>query len=139
MKNNIVLARAPMDSGKALFVMEEFSKDGHSFRATVRLNEKHPVFEGHFPGQPVVPGVFTLQLVKECLSYALEKELRFTDVQNCRFSRTIVPGAQPRLEVRGSCEQQAAEAYALNASVQAAGVTFLSLKAKLVAAAPRMF
>ena len=55
------------------FTIEEFSKDATAFRAVVRLNEQHPVFAGHFPGQPVVPGVFTLQMIKECMAVALEQ------------------------------------------------------------------
>ncbi|MDR3134105.1 MAG: hydroxymyristoyl-ACP dehydratase [Prevotellaceae bacterium] len=115
----------------SFFTIEEFSKDGVSFRAAVRLNEQHPVFAGHFPGQPVVPGVFTLQMIKECVSYALEKELRFTTVQNCKFSRTILPGVHPLLEIHCTCTPRAGEC-AVVASVQSGSDVFLSLKAVLV-------
>ncbi|MDR0694062.1 MAG: hypothetical protein LBF81_02010 [Prevotellaceae bacterium] len=113
------------------FTIEEFSKDAATFRATVRLNEQHPVFAGHFPGQPVVPGVCTLQMIKECVAYSLEKEVRFTTIQNCKFSRTILPGEHRLLEIHGACTSQAGE-WLLNASVQAGDAVFLSLKAKLI-------
>jgi 3-hydroxyacyl-[acyl-carrier-protein] dehydratase len=114
----------------SFFTIEEFLKDAASFRAVVRLNEQHPVFAGHFPGQPVVPGVFTLQMIKECVAYALEKEVRFTTVQNCKFSKTILPGVHRLLEIHCLYSQQDGE-YAVNAAVQSGEVTFLSLKAKL--------
>lgn len=112
------------------FIIEEFSKDDAAFRAVVRLNEQHPVFAGHFPGQPVVPGVFTLQVIKECIAYALEKEVRFTTIQNCKFSRTILPGEHRLLEIHCTYVPQAGE-WPVNASVQAGDAIFLSLKAKV--------
>ncbi|MDR2802201.1 MAG: beta-hydroxyacyl-ACP dehydratase [Prevotellaceae bacterium] len=112
------------------FTIEEFSKDTASFRAVVRLNGQHPVFAGHFPGQPVVPGVFTLQMIKECVAYALEKEVHFSTIQNCKFSRTILPEEHHLLEIHCTCAQQAGE-YPVNVSVQAGDAVFLSLKAKL--------
>ena len=40
------------------------AQEGHyAFR--VRLDASHPVYRGHFPGHPVLPGVCTLQLVRE--------------------------------------------------------------------------
>src|SRR4051812_961535 len=38
--------------------------------ATLQINKAHAIFDGHFPGQPVVPGVCMMQMVKE----VLEKE-----------------------------------------------------------------
>ena len=39
------------------------AQEGHyAFR--VRLDASHPVYRGHFPGHPVLPGVCTLQLVR---------------------------------------------------------------------------
>ena len=31
----------------------------------IELNPGHALYQGHFPGQPVVPGVCTLQMIKE--------------------------------------------------------------------------
>ena len=31
----------------------------------IELNPGHMLYQGHFPGQPVVPGVCTLQMIKE--------------------------------------------------------------------------
>ena len=30
----------------------------------IELNPGHVLYQGHFPGQPVVPGVCTLQIIK---------------------------------------------------------------------------
>ncbi|MFQ7386709.1 MAG: hypothetical protein ACLRM8_02525 [Alistipes sp.] len=45
------------------------AQEGHyAFR--VRLDASHPVYRGHFPGHPVLPGVCTLQLVGSVWSAA---------------------------------------------------------------------
>lgn len=41
------------------------AEDRFTFR--VRLDAAHPIYAGHFPGNPVLPGVCTLQIVRECL------------------------------------------------------------------------
>lgn len=33
----------------------------------VMLNPQHAIYSGHFPQQPVVPGVCMLQIIKECI------------------------------------------------------------------------
>ena len=113
------------------FTIETFSKDAATFRAVVQLNGQHPVFAGHFPGQPVVPGVFTLQMIKECAAVALGKEVRFAAIQNCKFSRTILPGEHRSLEIHGAYAPQAG-GWSVNVSVQAGDIVFLSLKAGLI-------
>lgn len=37
------------------------------WKVRVMLNPQHSLYAGHFPQQPVVPGVCTLQMIKECL------------------------------------------------------------------------
>ncbi len=44
------------------------SQEGNLIRATVKLNPAHAIFEGHFPGNPVVPGVCQIQMVEEVLN-----------------------------------------------------------------------
>ena len=38
-----------------------------SFSVEVELLPNHAIYGGHFPGQPVVPGVCTLTIIRECI------------------------------------------------------------------------
>jgi 3-hydroxyacyl-[acyl-carrier-protein] dehydratase len=60
-------------------------------KATLELNEKHTIFDGHFPEKPVVPGVCMMQLVKEVTETALRKELRLTKAAEIKFLKIIDP------------------------------------------------
>ncbi|WP_028979567.1 hypothetical protein [Sporocytophaga myxococcoides] len=62
-----------------------------SLKVRVELNEKHKIFEGHFPGNPVVPGVCMVQMIKEMLSSALGKELILVTGDNLKFMNIVNP------------------------------------------------
>mgnify|MGYP000226704251 CR=1 FL=1 len=68
-----------------LFKYEIISNSEATIEAKVEINADHPLFEGHFPGQPVTPGVLQLQMVKELLEEGLNKSLELSTIGRCRF------------------------------------------------------
>ena len=64
-----------------------------------RLDAAHPVYAGHFPGNPVLPGVCTLQIVRECLERGTGRRHRFTAIRECKFLGMIVPQADTLLDI----------------------------------------
>lgn len=71
----------------------------------VTINE--PFFEGHFPGQPIMPGVLQIEALAQVGAVALlsQPEHRgklalFAGLDNVRFRRIVKPGDTLRLEVR---------------------------------------
>lgn len=67
--------------------------------STVVINKSHKIFEGHFPGQPVVPGVCMIQIVKEILESHLNRELIFSAASNIKFLSVINPEVNNQLNV----------------------------------------
>jgi 3-hydroxyacyl-[acyl-carrier-protein] dehydratase len=61
----------------------------------VTINE--PFFQGHFPGEPIMPGVLIVEAMDADLSK--NSSIRFLAIDNCRFRRAVVPGDQLRLEL----------------------------------------
>ena len=59
--------------------------------AQLSLNGNHKIFEGHFPGQPVVPGVCMLQMVTETARNATGKKLHLLKADNMKFLTVIDP------------------------------------------------
>ena len=53
--------------------------------AHIQLNGEHEIFQGHFPGQPVVPGACMLQMVKEILSDVLNQPYQLKKAANLKF------------------------------------------------------
>ena len=55
------------------------AQEGHyAFR--VRLDASHPVYRGHFPGHPVLPGVCPLQPDRESLNRGTGRGFRYGPV-----------------------------------------------------------
>ena len=72
---------------------EIISQDDHEncLKTMVRINEKHPIFIGHFPKNPITPGVCIIQMAKEILmrkfGYAVQMKLG----NNMKFMNPINP------------------------------------------------
>lgn len=61
--------------------------------AEIALDEQHPLFGGHFPGNPILPGVCTVQIICELLSKAEERPLQLSRAANIKYLGFIVPSA----------------------------------------------
>ena len=53
----------------------------NGFKCTVEIMEKHPIYEGHFPFEPIVPGVCTLAIIRSCLSVYSDKNISFSKIK----------------------------------------------------------
>ncbi|MFY9821097.1 MAG: hypothetical protein WAM82_06930 [Thermoanaerobaculia bacterium] len=71
-------------------------EDGHRF--IVEIPAASPVFAGHFPGRPVLPGIAHLALAQRALSEILGREVALAAVRSLKLRRPVVPG--DRLELR---------------------------------------
>ncbi len=65
--------------------------NSEGFKAVIGLLPDHPVYKGHFPAQPVVPGVFTLALIRECASIATGRDRKYADIKECKFISAWLP------------------------------------------------
>lgn len=68
------------------------TNEGGAYVYTLALNEKHSIFEGHFPGKPVVPGVLTLMMVRKCAEDAASLgRTRISFVKEAKYIAPIKP------------------------------------------------
>jgi 3-hydroxyacyl-[acyl-carrier-protein] dehydratase len=59
--------------------------------AELFINADHKIFEGHFPNQPVVPGVCMMQMIKETLEQVIGKETNLVQAADMKFLAVINP------------------------------------------------
>jgi 3-hydroxyacyl-[acyl-carrier-protein] dehydratase len=76
-----------------LYTVESTSRDmiGSRLTALIRLNPKHDIFKGHFPGNPVLPGVCIIQILKELLSSHMKNTLVFNNLGSIKYLSVIKP------------------------------------------------
>ena len=70
-----------------------------SIESRVLINLEDPIFEGHFPGVPVVPGVCMLQMIKELLEDRIGKPLQLLKAGNLKFLAVINPRLNSELSI----------------------------------------
>jgi 3-hydroxyacyl-[acyl-carrier-protein] dehydratase len=76
---------------KGLYKVNSFDRNEGEIVTTVSLNKNHEIFEGHFPGNPVMPGVCMIQMIKELTERATEKNLFLSNCSNIKFMAIIDP------------------------------------------------
>lgn len=64
--------------------------DGHG-GFTIRFNAAHPVFAGHFPGKPIVPGACLVQIAEELAGHMTGHPVRLTAIRNLKFRQPVTP------------------------------------------------
>ena len=83
-------------------------KPGESVTAMKNLTFNEPYFQGHFPGQPVMPGVLSLESLAQTTAFLmlheledpLKKNMFISGLDKVRFRRLITPGDQLFFHIR---------------------------------------
>ena len=60
--------------------------------ATVSTDQHSPWFSGHFPGDPILPGVAQLHMVTASIAKVLKTQLVLKSVARIKFKKLIRPG-----------------------------------------------
>ncbi len=83
------------------------SQDGDRFECIKNVSFNEPQFEGHFPGEAVMPGVLVVEALAQAAAIGLAVREGaaagdpgigyLTGIERARFRRKVVPGDQLRL------------------------------------------
>jgi 3-hydroxyacyl-[acyl-carrier-protein] dehydratase len=108
-----------------LDTVEEMDLEGGSIRVTSTLPETSPVFEGHFPKFPILPGVMMLEIMNHAAGFLVYRRFegkRFVflgGVKRAKFRRMVKPGTQ--LDVRGKITHDGSGFFIAETSLRADG------------------
>ncbi len=116
---------------KDYYTIESMSKkDDGTTCFYIHLRPDSTIYEGHFPGEPVSPGVCNIQMIKECAEQMVGKPLLLNNLQQCRLTTLVTPLTHPQVEVTIQLEEKR-EAYKLKATLGKGKESYLELKAEL--------
>jgi 3-hydroxyacyl-[acyl-carrier-protein] dehydratase len=103
-----VLARLPHRPPFLMIDRAEGYVQSRSLVGIKNVTVNEPFFAGHFPGNPVMPGVLIIEAMAQTGGLLMSKSwdvdaegkiILFMSVDNCRFRAPVRPGDVLRLEV----------------------------------------
>ena len=95
------------------YTIQYLQREQNSFSCKVAFNTQHDIFKGHFPGQPVVPGVCMMEMIKELLEQQTDTPLWLRDAGMVKFLQLITPDVEPVVNISW---QESNNGYTVNAS-----------------------
>ncbi|PTA69696.1 3-hydroxyacyl-ACP dehydratase FabZ [Deinococcus arcticus] len=82
------------------------SAEGGTVHALKNVSVNEPYFPGHFPQEPVMPGVLIVEAMAQASMFCLHGQLEsgtvgyLAGVEGARFKRKVIPGDQLHLHAR---------------------------------------
>ncbi len=116
------------------FKILSVEKTEAKYTVAIELNASHEIFKGHFPGNPVVPGVCMVQMIKEILNHIFKKEFTMTQASQLKFLAILKPILVPSLNVELLPIKEEENSIIISGNFQKKTTVFLKYKATFVAA-----
>ena len=95
---------------------------------SIQLNPSHDIFKGHFPGNPVLPGVCIVQILKEILMYHLDNKLILSSASSIKYLSFINPEVNSIVNFEVELEEIGNDNIFCNASLYFESVVFCRFK-----------
>ena len=73
------------------FTINDTESSASEIWAELVIKPDHKIFDGHFPNQPVVPGVCMMQMIKEIIEQVLGKATNLVQAAEMKFMAVINP------------------------------------------------
>ncbi|RYY10152.1 MAG: 3-hydroxyacyl-ACP dehydratase [Chitinophagaceae bacterium] len=99
-----------------------------SLKAMIEFDPAHPIFKGHFPTVPVVPGVCMMQIIKEFFEKHSGRTVRLTKVPLMKFLSLINPMETPMVLVALNYTKADDTSFQVTASLFNENVVYFKFK-----------
>ena len=83
----------------SFFIIESKSQYTNGLELNIELNSDHTIYQAHFPGEPITPGVCQIQIVTEILEEYLGKSVILSDIKTVKYVAVISPVETPHIKV----------------------------------------
>lgn len=96
----------------------------------LHLEAGHKIFKGHFPDNPILPGVCMMHMVKETLEQEFSTKLRVRKADQLKFLRIIDPRETPELKLQIKALKEEG-GYKISAALSKEEVSFFKMSGTL--------
>ncbi len=111
-----------------LFTLTPVGKTTSGGQYDLILNPRHPIYGGHFPGNPVTPGVVSFQLMEEVFAEHAGCKIRLRQLRELKFLGFIDPRTHPVVRCDLSVREEG-ELRQVSATLGAGPQSFVRMKA----------
>jgi 3-hydroxyacyl-[acyl-carrier-protein] dehydratase len=94
---------------------------------SILLNKEHFIYQAHFPGNPITPGVCIVQICTELMENYTECKLQLKRINNVKFISVINPELNGSLRIAFSKISEIADGYTFAALVYNESAQFSKL------------
>lgn len=84
---------------KDLYRIDSLIIDYTSINATITLNNSSDLYKGHFPDNPITPGVAQIYIFKDILNASMDKRFQLVKAKEIKFLRIHNPILFPKINV----------------------------------------
>lgn len=84
----------------SFYDIQQSNPDGY----VIRFNPAHPIFSGHFPEHPVVPGACIVQIVEELAALNNGYPVHFAAIRDLKFRQPITPDQEITISILKTAE-----------------------------------
>lgn len=116
----------------SLYKVVSLSHLDGTIHASLQINPRHEIFEGHFPGQPVLPGACMLQILKEVLEDTLSRKLQLQKADQLKFIQLIDPHVDNIVELNLSHKITTSNNLYVTGNLTSAGATCFKFQGTFV-------
>jgi 3-hydroxyacyl-[acyl-carrier-protein] dehydratase len=110
------------------FIKSSHSESVNKLTVQIEINPRHPIFAGHFPGNPILPGACTIQILKELVGEHLGRKVSLLKAVNIKYISFINPEKNNLIDFNIELKEMEHGNLSCNATINHENTVFCSFK-----------
>ena len=113
---------------EALYSVKSFIKEDSQLNAEIQLNPSSEIYKGHFPDNPVTPGVLQIEMVKSVLSAHYQQKFRLLKMNSSKFLAILNPDKTSVVKLQLNIQEESEEEIKLSGILKDGDTTFMKIQ-----------
>ena len=114
------------------YTINELEFVENKIQASIKIDSNHSIFEGHFPNNPITPGVLEMEIVKEIVFEGIQKTLKMSKMSNCKFLAILNPLNSSEVNVKIDVLEQENNRIRISAQILDQQTVYLKISAEYI-------